>query len=76
MGALGENCAPIVNRVVAWKATDSSISCKGVKQGVQFACIRCPNAQEAPNEKQSLTSQVSNLLARAICVEMPLLDIY
>ena len=36
---------PIVNRVVARKATDWSKFCKGVKQGIQLACIWCPNAQ-------------------------------
>ena len=38
---------PIVNRIVARKATDWSKFCKSVKQGIQLACIRCPNAQES-----------------------------
>ena len=37
---------PIVNRVVAQKATDWSKFCKGVKQGIQLACVRCLNAEE------------------------------
>ena len=46
---LGENCAlaanqsvglPLYNPIYYW-----SKFCKGVKQGIQLACIRCPNAQ-------------------------------
>ena len=38
---------PIVNRVIARKTTDWSKFYKGVKQGIQLACVRCPNAQES-----------------------------
>ena len=56
---------PIVNRVVAWKATDWSKFGKDVKQVNQLACIRCPNAQEAPNA--FLLSQSAKY--RKICFE-------
>ena len=35
---------PIRRKIMHW-----SKFCKGVKQGTQLACIRCPNAQENEN---------------------------